>query len=238
MSDLIFGPRVVLEALRAGARQIQKIYFAQEAHGELLPDIRRLAGERQVPVVVVPKIQMDQLSRRRPHQGVAAEVAPFAYATLEAILSRPGPLLVLDGVTDPQNLGAILRSAAAFGVAGVILPEDKSAPVTAAAVRASAGAAEHVPTARVDNLVRAIEAAKASGRRIVGSAPDGTDVRQADLRPPVCLVIGSEAEGIRRMVRKACDAVIRIPQSGRIGSLNASVAAGILLYEVTRKPVA
>ena len=172
------------------------------------------------------------------HQGVGAELAEFQYAELEDLLAAPGPafLLVLDGVTDPQNLGALVRSAHALGAGGVVLPKDRAAGVTPAVFKAAAGALEHCPVARVTNLARAVEQMKEAGVWTVALAADGDkDLESLDLSGPIALVLGSEGSGVRPLVRKTCDHVARIGMAGNVGSLNVSAAGAIALHEVARK---
>jgi 23S rRNA (guanosine2251-2'-O)-methyltransferase len=177
---------------------------------------------------------LDRLSGGGHHQGIAARTRPFAYAELDDILDAGAGLLVaLDGITDPQNLGAIVRSAEVLGAGGLILPRDRSAAVTPAVVRASAGATVHLPIAQVVNLVRALESAKERGYWTVGLALDGSSTfQQLPELDRALLVVGSEGKGARPLVLEACDFRVRIPQTGRVGSLNASVAAAIGLYAV------
>ena len=168
---------------------------------------------------------------------LCAELAEFRYAELEDLLGKPRALLlVLDGVTDPQNLGALVRSAHALGAQGVVLPKDRAAGIGPTAFKAAAGALEHCPVARVTNLSRALEQLKQAGIWTVALAGDGEkDLREIDLRVPVALVLGSEGSGVRPLVRKTCDHVARIPMAGRIGSLNVSAAGAIALYEAARQ---
>jgi 23S rRNA (guanosine2251-2'-O)-methyltransferase len=170
------------------------------------------------------------------HQGVAASVEPYPYSGLEEILSIPDPLvLVLDGVTDPRNLGAVLRAADGAGASGVIIPKDRAVGVTAAAVKASAGASEHVLVARVTNLRRAVDTMKEAGLWIYAAEAGGTPYTELDLAGAVALVLGSEGRGVRRLVREGCDGTVSIPMLGGVESLNVSVASAVLLYEARRR---
>jgi 23S rRNA (guanosine2251-2'-O)-methyltransferase len=167
---------------------------------------------------------------------VAAQVGPYPYVELEDLLATPDPLVVvLDGVTDPHNLGAVLRVAEGAGASGVVIPKDRAAGVTAAAVKASAGASEHVPIARVINLRRAIDRMKEAGLWVYAAEVGGTPYTELDLTGPVGLVLGSEGRGMRRLVREGCDGAVSIPMLGAVGSLNVSVAAAVLLYEARRQ---
>jgi 23S rRNA (guanosine2251-2'-O)-methyltransferase len=185
---------------------------------------------------------LDRQVRGATHQGVLLEVGPFPYADPDALVARlqaesePGFLLVLDGIQDPQNLGAIVRSAEAAGVHGCILPRDRAAGVGPAAVRASAGATEHLPIGRVTNLAAFLEFLRGHGFWVVGTdATQGRALFGADLRGPVALVIGGEDRGLRPLTRRRCDMVVRIPSRGRVASLNASAAAAVCLFEIARQ---
>ena len=165
-----------------------------------------------------------------------ARVEPYPYSGLEEILSLPDPLVVLlDGVTDPRNLGAVLRAADGAGASGVVVPKDRAAGVTASAVKASAGASEHVRVARETNLKRAIDRMKEAGLWVYAAEAGGTPYTELDLAGPVGLVFGSEGRGVRRLVREACDGTVSVPMLGAVGSLNVSVAAAVLLYEARRR---
>ena len=197
-------------------------------------EVRAAAGK--VPVKKVPRERVDELARGGVHQGVAARVEGYPYSGLEEILSVPEPLiLVLDGVTDPRNLGAVLRAADGAGASGVVIPKDKAVGVTAAAVKSSAGASEHVRVARVTNLRRAVEAMKGANIWVYAAEAGGTDFAKLDLAGPVALVLGSEGRGVRRLVREACDGTVSIPMLGAVSFLNVSVAAAVLLYEARRQ---
>ena len=183
----------------------------------------------------VAHAELTQRARGGVHQGVGAELAEFRYAELEDLLEGDF-LLVLDGVTDPQNLGALVRSAHALGAQGVVVPKDRAAGVTPAVFKAAAGALEHCPLARVTNLVRALEQMKERGIWTVALAGDGERaLPELDLTMPTALILGSEGSGVRPLVRRTCDHVARIPMSGKVGSLNVSAAGAIALYEVARQ---
>ena len=242
-SRTVHGIHPVLEALRAHPADVERVYVLegnvpQRAAAEILSRARefRIAVER------VPRERLQALVEGAAHQGVAARLREFAYATLEELLARaeasgaPPLVVVLDGLQDPHNLGAVIRSADALGAHGVVLPRDRSVGVTAAVARASAGAVEHVPVARVTNLSRALEELKAAGVWVAAADPEGDQVLWgARLNGPLALVIGAEGTGVRPGVLKHCDLRLRIPMGGRVGSLNASVSAALVLYEVARQ---
>jgi 23S rRNA (guanosine2251-2'-O)-methyltransferase len=241
MSRLVYGANPVRELLRARAASVQVVYLAAGDTGPALRDIARMCKERQVGFEERDRAELDALAGGDArHQGVVAVAGELDYADLDQLLDdlegRTPLLVVLDGVQDPRNLGAIVRSAHALGADGVVVAKDRAAPVTAAAVKASAGATELTPIARVTNLVRALETLKERGLWTVGAvvtpAPPPTAL---DLRGPVALVVGAEAKGLRPLVLRACDHKVQIPMAGGLASLNVSVAAGILLYEARRQ---
>jgi 23S rRNA (guanosine2251-2'-O)-methyltransferase len=241
-TEILAGPHVVLEALRAGRRSLRRVWLARAERGGIIEVIQSLGQERGVPVEVRPRADLDRLVKGVPHQGVLAEVGPFPYVGAEDIVSmalrarEAAFLVVLDGIQDPQNLGAILRTAEAAGAHGLILPRDRAAGVTPAAVRASAGATEHLPVARVTNLAAFLDWVKGQGLWVVGADPTGGRLLySADLKEPLALVIGAEGRGLRPLVRSRCDVQVRIPLSGRVASLNASCAAAVCVFEVIRQ---
>lgn len=234
------GRQAVLEALRAG-RSIERIYMQDNLHDGPLDTIRREAKKRNIRLRFVEKAMLDNMSETSHHQGVIASVASFNYAEVDDILAKaeekgePPFLFILDGIEDPHNLGAIIRTANVCGAHGVILPKDRAATLTATAVRASAGAINHTPVARVTNLSRTIEELKTKGLWFVCADMNGTSMYDLDLSGPTGLVIGSEGEGVSRLVKEHCDFTASIPMYGDIDSLNASVAAAVLAYEVVRR---
>jgi 23S rRNA (guanosine2251-2'-O)-methyltransferase len=229
--EIIYGSRPVVEALECGRRKVFEIF---DAVGD--QEVADAAGSRGIKPKRVSRQRVDELSRGGVHQGVVARVEPYPYSGLGEILAPPEPLvLILDGVTDPRNLGAVLRTAEGAGASGVVFPRDRAAGVTAAAVKASAGASEHVRVARETNLRRAIEKMKETGLWVYAAEAGGTPYTQLDLAGPVGFVLGSEGRGVRRLVREACDGTVAIPMLGSVGSLNVSVAAAVLLYEVRRQ---
>jgi 23S rRNA (guanosine2251-2'-O)-methyltransferase len=229
--EIIYGSRPVVEALQSGRRKVFEIF---DSIGD--QEVTKAADSRGIKPKRVSRQRVDELSRGGVHQGVVARVEPYPYSGLGEILAPPEPLvLVLDGVTDPRNLGAALRAAESAGASGVVIPRDRAAGVTAAAVKASAGASEHVRVARETNLRRAIEEMKEAGLWVYAAEAAGTPYTQLDLTGPIGLVFGSEGRGVRRLVREACDGTVAIPMLGNVGSLNVSVAAAVLLDEVWRQ---
>jgi 23S rRNA (guanosine2251-2'-O)-methyltransferase len=229
-----------LEALRAG-REIDRVIIAKGLERGFLERLKAMAGERAIAIEAVDRSKLDALAQTRAHQGVLAYAPARRQVDLSDLLARanrsePALLVALDGVEDPQNLGAIIRSAEAAGAHGVVATERRSAPLGPGAIKASAGAVEHLPVARVVNLARAIEEMKEAGVWVFGADGGGDRVyHEADLSGPVVLVIGGEGRGLSRLVRERCDFLIRIPMFGRVNSLNASAAAAILLFEVRRQ---
>ena len=229
MAEIIYGVRPVVEALKSRRRRVLEVLDAS-GNGE----IRSAAGK--VPIRKVSRDRVDELARGGVHQGVVARVEGYPYSGLEEILAVPEPMIVvLDGVTDPRNLGAVLRAADGAGASGVVIPKDKAVGVTAAAVKASAGASEHVRVARVTNLKRTVEAMKGANVWVYAAEAGGTGYAKLDLAGPVALVLGSEGRGVRRLLREACDGSVSVPMLGAVSSLNVSVAAAVLLYEARRQ---
>ena len=242
-SRTVHGIHPVLEALRAHPADVERVYVLE---GSVAPraaaEILSRARDAQVRVERVPRERLQALVEGGVHQGVVARLREFAYASLEEVLARakasgaPPLVVVLDGLQAPHNLGAVIRSADALGAHGVVLPKDRSVGVTAAVARASAGAVEHVPVARVTNLSRALEELKAGGLWVAAADPEGDQVLwDARLDGPLALVIGAEGAGVRPGVLKHCDLRLRIPMGGQVGSLNASVSAALVLYEAARQ---
>ena len=241
-TEILAGPHVVLEALRAGRRGLRRICLARQEQSGIVAVILRLARERAVPVEVRPRADLDRFVGGASHQGVLAEAGPFPYVEAEDIVSRAlvaserAFVVVLDGIQDPQNLGAVLRTAEAAGAHGLILPRDRAAGITPAAARASAGATEHLPVARVTNLAVFLDWVKPRGVWVVGADPSGDQLLyDVDLRDPLALVIGAEGQGLRPLVKSRCDVLVRIPISGKVTSLNASCAAAVCVFEVIRQ---
>lgn len=233
--DLVFGINPVRELLRARPDELQAVLAVPGTRA--VEPLLETARRHGVAIELIDHPALDRLTGRGHHQGVAARARAFRYAALADLLQGASRLLVAaDGVTDPQNLGAIIRSAEVLGAGGLILPQDRTAAVSPAAARASAGASAHLPVARVVNLARSLAEAKEAGYWIVGLDPEGTQQFQQlpDIDRAV-LVVGSEGRGTRRLVREHCDFRVQIAVRGRVESLNASVAAGIGIYELARR---
>ncbi|WP_018503418.1 23S rRNA (guanosine(2251)-2'-O)-methyltransferase RlmB [Parafrankia discariae] len=240
--ELVVGRNSVVEALRAGVPATTLYIAGGLDFDERIADARRLAGRAGLAVVDIGRFELDRLCGTAPHQGLALSVPPFEYAHPDDVLAAaraaaPGLVVALDGVTDPRNLGAVVRSAAAFGANGVVVPERRAAGVTAAAWKTSAGAAARLPVARAVNLTRTLRSFAESGLFVVGLAADG-EVSLDELQvatDPLVLVIGSEGKGLSRLVGECCDLRVRIPMAGQVESLNAGVATGIALSEIARR---
>lgn len=237
-TELVVGRNSVLEALRGGLPARTLYVFQRIEADDRVTEIVSLAVEYGIEVREVPKTVLDTLAGGSPHQGLALEVPPYEYHDPMSLLEAPSPvrIMVLDGIQDPRNLGAILRSAAAFGATGVVIPERRAAGVTVAAWKVSAGAAARIPVARATNLVRTMEEYKKAGVFAIGLDAGG-EVDLADstlLDGPLMIVVGAEGEGLSRLVREACDQIVSIPIAATTESLNASVAASIALYEAAK----
>ena len=240
---VVYGVNPVRELLRAGGEGIAEVWLGQGTErGKAGSELARLARQRGAKVREAPRLKLDRLAGSEHHQGVVAVVGDYRYRELEEVValartrSEPPLLVVLDGIEDPQNLGAIIRSAHALGAHGVVIPKDRAAGVTPAVAKVSAGAIEHCAVARVTNLSQALEALKDLGVWTVATdASAETELSRIDLAAPTALVIGSEGSGLRPLVRRSCDRVARIPMKGNVGSLNASASAAIALYEAARQ---
>jgi 23S rRNA (guanosine2251-2'-O)-methyltransferase len=229
--EIIYGVRPVVEALGSGRRRVCEVV---DAVGN--KQVARTAIARGIEVKRASRQRVEELAGGGVHQGIVARVEPYPYSGLEEILSAHEPLvLVLDGVTDPRNLGAVLRAADGAGASGVVIPKDRAVGVTAVAVKVSAGASEHVRVARETNLRRAIDTMKKTGLWVYAAEAGGTPYTEIDLAGPVGLVFGSEGRGVRRLVREGCDGTVSIPMLGAVESLNVSVASAVLLYEARRR---
>jgi 23S rRNA (guanosine2251-2'-O)-methyltransferase len=244
MREIIYGRQPVREVFRAGRRQVFRLLLAGGLkHTGILGEILALARQAGVPAQEVDRRELDRLGEEVNHQGLAAEVSTYPYAELPDLIyaareaDEPPFLLLLDHLQDPQNLGSLLRSAEAAGVHGVVIPGRRAACVTPAVVRASAGAAEHVQVALVTNLVRAMKSLQREGLWLAGLEADPMALlhTQADLSGPLGLVVGSEGQGLGRLVRETCDFVVCLPLYGQVDSLNAAVAGAIALYEARRQ---
>ncbi|WP_198299840.1 23S rRNA (guanosine(2251)-2'-O)-methyltransferase RlmB [Tumebacillus avium] len=239
-NEQVEGRHPVMEALRAG-REINKILVAEGAQGSIT-ELLGKARSKNIIIQTVPRTKLDQISEGRNHQGIIAYIAAKEYVELDVIVQaannspRPGLIVVLDEIEDPHNLGSILRTADGVGAHGVIIPKRRAVPLTATVAKASAGAIEHVPVARVANISQTIEQLKKDGYWVVGTDVDGENMyHQVEMTGPTVLVIGNEGKGLGEVVKKRCDYLVRLPMVGQVQSLNAGVATGILLYEVLRQ---
>ncbi len=238
--SVIEGRNAVLEALKSG-RSIDRIFVLDGCQDGPVNTIKREAKKRDIMLRFVQKERLDQLSESGKHQGVIAYVAAYEYAEVEDLLQAARDagedpfLLILDGIEDPHNLGAIIRSANQAGAHGVIIPKNRAVGLTATVAKTSAGALNYTPVARVTNLVRCMEDLKKEGLWFVCADMDGEVMYRQNLTGPIGLVIGSEGGGVSRLVKETCDLMASIPMKGQIDSLNASVAAGILCYEIVRQ---
>lgn len=238
--NLVCGRNEMRELL-SGDKPLDKVFVERGAHNGSLGALLREIRARRVPIVEVERARLDAMTGGARHQGIAAYVAERAYATLEEILSgaasrgEPPFLIVCDGVEDPHNLGAIIRSAECMGAHGVVIPKRHAVGLTPIVAKASAGAIEHIPVARVTNVAEALETLKEAGLWIYAADMQGTPYEQVDLRGALALVVGNEGKGISRLVRERCDFVVSIPQYGCVNSLNVSNAAAILAAEIARQ---
>ena len=236
----IEGRNAVLEAFRSG-RTVDKLFVLEHCEDGPVRTILREAKKQDTIVRFVKKERLDQMSQTGMHQGVIAQTAAYAYAQVEDILEaarkkgEPPFLFILDNIEDPHNLGAIIRTANLAGVHGVIIPKNRAAGLTAVVARTSAGALNYTPVAKVTNIARTIESLKKEGIWFVCADMGGTQMYDLDLKGPIGLVIGNEGQGVSKLVKETCDFVASIPMKGDIDSLNASVAAGVLAYEIVRQ---
>ncbi len=241
---MLYGFHAVREALRAGRRRVRRVYLSLEGADarERRETIRAAAERAGVPVEETRRETIERIARTADHQGVAATVDPYPYEDERALLARlhaltkPALVLALDGIQDPRNLGSMVRSANVAGAHAVVIPKDRSAEVTSAAAKASAGAVEHTSVARVVNLVRTLERMKEAGVWIAGADAEGeVPLERFDATGPIAIVIGGEEKGLRTLVRRICDLRVAIPVRGAIQSLNAGVAAAVILFEAVRQ---
>lgn len=240
--QVIHGINPLRELLLAHPALLEKIIIAEGRRGAVLQEILKLAADRRVPVEYGNRERLEKLAPRSVHQGVVGLCREHSYSTVDQVIAHRHPkskynlVVLLDSVTDPQNLGSIIRTAHGCGANGLIIPENRAASVTAAVAKASAGAFQHLPVAIVVNLVRTIEMLKEREFWIYGADGEApSDMRSPDYEGHVALVLGSEGRGIRPLIRKNCDFLISIPMRGRVASLNVSVAAGVILFEILRK---
>ncbi len=236
---VLFGIQPVREALRHSAQSVQQCYFAANPANPRLRDLQRMADEQNIPVHQAPEEALQRMAGSPHHQGVVARILDFQYRPAEAVIAaaaHPGLLLVLDEIQDPQNLGAILRSADGAGVSGIFLPKHNSVSITPAVIKASAGAALHLPIVRETNLNRTLQILKENGYWTVGLDVHTDKLwTDYDYSCPTVLVLGNEGHGLRPLVRRNCDELVKIPMLGHIESLNVSAAASVILYEVLRQ---
>jgi 23S rRNA (guanosine2251-2'-O)-methyltransferase len=239
--EKLAGVNSIMEALN-GRRKIHKIFVQEGRGGKRIEELLKLAEKRGIYWQYVDRQRLDQMYTQANHQGIVAQVDSFAYASIDEILEKAALsgqepfILILDGIEDPQNMGSIIRTAECAGVHGIIVPRHNSAEITPAVVRASAGAVEHMLVAMETNLVNAIKSLKKNGLWIIAADMDGEqDYFNCRIPTPTALVVGGEGQGIRRLVKENCDIVVKIPMIGSIRSLNASVASGLIIYEVLRQ---
>jgi 23S rRNA (guanosine2251-2'-O)-methyltransferase len=233
-TDIAYGVHAVTEALQAGTGN--KLYIQADLKGKNLDKIKALASEKKVGVSYVKKSELDKMSEGGVHQGFVLRVAPFAYAELKDLIAKGNEkenpmLLIVDGLTDPHNLGSLLRTADATGVTGVIIPKHRAVGVTPVVVKTSTGAVEHVPIARVTNLSQALDQLKSEGYWIFGTDMNGTPHNKWNSSGKVALIIGAEGSGISANIKKQVDEMLTIPMVGHVQSLNASVAGAVLIYK-------
>lgn len=243
MSNILFGRNPVMEALKSG-REIEKLLMQKGGEGSA-KKIEALAREKKIPIQFVDKTALDRVAAGMPggstHQGVAAYVSPYRYHEVEDLLNRAADrgvdpfLILLDGIEDPHNLGAIMRTADGAGAHGVVIPKRRAVGLTDTVGKASAGAVEYVPVAKVSNLAQTIDLLKGKGVWIGACDMNGSTYYERDLTGPIAIVIGGEGSGVSRLVREKCDFILSIPMEGKISSLNASNAAAILMYEINRQ---
>jgi 23S rRNA (guanosine2251-2'-O)-methyltransferase len=238
LENIIYGRNSVLELLKAGKRTANKLMVSQTARGTVISDIIALAKQKNIAVHSVPPEKLDRFSEES--QGVAIEVSPTEYLELKDLIKQskasPKPLLVIiDGIEDPHNLGAIIRNCVAFGVDGVIIPKWRAVGVNETVSKTSAGAIEHISISKVVNINQAIDLLKINNFWIAGAENGGQSLESLDLPFPLAVIIGSEGFGLHHLTRKNCDFLISIPQKDTISSLNASCASAVILYEIYKK---
>lgn len=237
--EIVFGRHVIMKIFTE-AKQVNKLFLQKNLSGPGIQDIIHLAKQQGVVLVEVPKSKLDELTNGQNHQGIVATLPAYDYQTLEdcfelATSRQEDPFfIILDGIEDPHNLGSIIRTAEATGVHGVIIPKRRAVGLTGVVAKTSAGAIEKVPVVRVTNISQTIENLQAKGVWVFATAMDGQDMRQWNSKGPIALIIGNEGQGVSSKVQAKADGTITIPMTGTIQSLNASVAAGVLMYEVAR----
>jgi 23S rRNA (guanosine2251-2'-O)-methyltransferase len=241
-TQVIYGVHPILEALKSGHLQFQKILVGSHHSHPGIQAIMDLACQRHVPVVSATKEDLDRITREGSHQNIAGVIREFPSPDMKDLLAQwkktggKALFLILDGIQDPQNLGALIRTAAGFGAQGIIIPKDRAAGVTPAVIKASAGAIAHLPVVKVVNIANTIDLLKKEGVWVYGAAAEANEpVYGVDFTIDLAIVIGSEGKGMRPLVRKKCDRLFSIPMEGPISSFNASVSGGMILYEVLRQ---
>ena len=242
MAQIIYGIHPVKEALKSSRLQIQKILVGTQTPHPLLQSILDLANQRKVPVTFTTKESLEKMTQGAVHQNVVGLVSETSYVDVGDILSHwkeertKALFLILDGIQDPQNLGALIRTALGCGVQGIVIPKDRSVGITPVVIKASAGAVAYLPIARVVNIATTIDALKKEGIWVYGASGEAKDlIYQMDLNIDLAIVIGAEGKGIRPLVKKKCDRLFSIPMKGNVSSFNASVSGGMILYEVMRQ---
>ena len=243
MAEYLYGINPVVEALAGSGRQPLELLLAENNHHQRLVKLRRQATDKGIPVRLVKHHELDRLIGHDRHQGVLLKIEPFHYISLQELIERRESgghnafFLILDGITDPHNFGALVRTAEGAGCHGVIVAKDRACPVTPVVEKAAAGALAYIPLCQVTNLARTLTELKKSGVWCYGLAGelDAQDIFSTSLEGNIALVVGSEGSGLRPNIRKHCDALLSIPMSGHLASLNASVAAGIALFEIVRQ---
>lgn len=239
--DLLYGRNAVRESLRAGKRKHTRLFIAEGVReDERISETMELARQQEVLLDRVPRMLLDDLTKGGNHQGVALETGVYQYVDLEDVIEAEGTILIMDHLNDPQNFGTLMRAADASGIAGIVIPQDRSVSVTPAVVNSSAGAVEHLKVALTPNLARALDKIEESGRWIVGLDEDetGNDIFTTDIPTPVGLVLGAEGSGLTPIVRKRCQVIVSLPMRGEVDSLNAATAGSIVLYDLLRRELA
>ena len=243
MADYLYGINPIYEAFQSDGRQPLELLVVGGERNDRLNDLVAQAKQRNLKVISHDRRELDRLAGHNHHQGILLKLTPYAYSDLDVLLQcwrdsgKPAFFLLLDGVTDPHNFGAILRTAEVAGCHGVIVAKDRSCPVTSVVEKTAAGALSHIPLCQVTNLARTIDELKSAGVWCYGLAGDegGQELFSTNLRGPLALVVGSEGKGLRLNVRNHCDGLLAIPMLGQVNSLNASVAAGVALFEAVRQ---
>lgn len=238
LDDVVFGKHATVEALNA--KRGNKLFLQEDLKGNKITEIKELAQEHAVPIKWVPKAKLDDMVNKENHQGIVMKITAYEYVTLDQLLDQTKEkenrfFLMLDSIMDPHNLGSMLRTADAVNVDGVIIPKHRAVGITPVVVKTSTGAVEHIPVARVTNLNQAAKKMKEQNIWIFGTDMEGTDYRNWNVSGDIALVIGNEGKGMSLSLKKEMDEMITIPIEGHVQSLNASVAAGLLMYEVYRK---